>query len=169
MHAAPPHALADLTASVADEPRWGAALHRYAASFGDGLLGGAVMAGGVSQLARWESEFGARPDVDYWLRAPAPQGACALVVMGIPAEAAQGYDRHYRLQDPLWDAMARNERTAGTAPWVATDAPPARAEQHNSPHADLWGLLPSAWHRRAHGGRRAGWIVYVALPGGWPW
>ena len=53
MHAAPPHALADLTASVADEPRWGAALHRYAASFGEGLLGGAVMAGGVSELARW--------------------------------------------------------------------------------------------------------------------
>lgn len=71
MHAAPPHALADLTASVADEPRWGAALHRYAASFGDGLLGGAVMAGGVSQLARWESEFAARPDVDYWPRSRA--------------------------------------------------------------------------------------------------
>ena len=124
----PSHALADLLGAVADEARWGQALHRYAASFDGGLLGGAVLAGGVSQLARWESEFAAHPHVDYWLRSPPGDGAPALVVMGVEAEAAQHYDRHYRLQDPLWDAMMRRERTGGlgsegAGAWVVSDAP----------------------------------------------
>ena len=135
------HALADLLGSMADEARWGQALHRYAASFGGGLLGGAVLAGGVDQLARWESEFAAHPHVDYWLRTPPGDGASALVVMGVEAEAAQHYDRHYRLQDPLWDAMTRSERAgASGGAWVVTDAPAqaTRGFRHTGIYSDFF-------------------------------
>jgi len=112
---------------MADEARFGDALARYAASFRADLLGGAFLASGLDQLARWGAEFAAHPEVDWWLQTPASEGVPALLAMGVTPEAAQRYATHYRLQDPLWDdAVARIAAVGVQGTWVATDAP-ARA------------------------------------------
>lgn len=118
-------ALGELLAAVADQPRWGQALQRYAASFRADLLGGAFLAESLEQLGEWGAEFAQHPEVEHWLAQPSQQGAPALLAMGVTPEAATQYAQHYRLCDPLWhqaEALRVQAQRQGHACWVAADA-----------------------------------------------
>ena len=149
------HALTDLLGAVADEARWGEALHGYATSLGADQVGWFVLASGPEQLAQRGAEFAAHPDPGYWLQSPSAAGAPALVGRGVTAEATLRYAEHYREQDPLWDAAMQGYAQAGHGgTWVVTDAPePARRRfRHTAFYSDF--LRPHGIGTRMFGGGR---------------
>ena len=146
-------ALIDLLGAVADEARWDASLHGYAASLGADQVGWFVLASGPEQLAQRGADFAAHPDPRYWLQSPSADGTPALVGRGVTPEATQCYAQHYRELDPLWDAAMQGYAQAGPGgTWVVTDLPAGRRTCHAGFYNDF--LRPHGIGARMFGGSR---------------
>ena len=156
------HALTDLLGAVADDERWGEALHSYAISLGADQIGWFVLASGPEQLAQWGPRFAEHPDQRYWLHAPSAEGAPALVGRGVTAEATLRYAALYREQDPLWDAaMSRYTQAGPGGISVVTDAPAPAAQRFRQtafyndflrPHGIGTRMFGGGWNARHPGG-----------------
>lgn len=156
------HALTELLGTVADEARWGEALHGYATSLGADQIGWFVLASGPEQLAQWGPRFAEHPDPGYWLHTPSAEGAPALVGRGVTAEATLRYAALYREQDPLWDAAMAGYAQAGPGGIsVVTDAPAPAARRFRQtafyndflrPHDIGTRMFGGGWNARHPGG-----------------
>ncbi|MGB3067487.1 MAG: helix-turn-helix transcriptional regulator [Ottowia sp.] len=149
-------ALTDLLRAVADDTRWGEALHGYAVSLGADEIGWFVLASGPEQLAQRGAEFATHPDPAYWLQSPSAEGGPALVGQGVTAEVTQRYAEHFRAQDPLWDAAMEGYAQAGPGGISVVTDPPRQARQrfrHAAFYEDF--LRPHGIGTRMFGGARS--------------